>query len=255
MAGFRQFETKFWKDEWVSDLIPLKKLLYSYLFTNESSSISGLYEISLKVIVNETGLKRPFIEECLAEFQAAEKIVYSDSVMWVVNMQKYHKNASPKTVTKVNRDVEKIKDCLAKRAYLHYKTTGKYCIDTVSIHDSEREREREREIKKERESEIPPAQSDISPIQLMIEQISGLPPANHKDIIACDEMEKLGATREDIQNAYVAYCKSHDFRYYASIVGWVRTEVAKRLQVKKGSVFAPPTEIFTNPVTGEVLRH
>src|SRR5512146_658537 len=105
MAGYRQFHTKFWKDPWVVELPPLERYLFSYLFTNESSSISGIYEIPLKVITNETDLDRDFILSTFAKFQAAEKMFYQDGVMWVVSMKKHHNNASPHTMTRVNNDI------------------------------------------------------------------------------------------------------------------------------------------------------
>lgn len=137
MAGYRQFHTKFWKDEWLIELEPLERYLFSYLFTNELSSISGIYKLPKRVIRNETGLDESMIDATLAKFQAAEKIFYKDGVMWVVNMKAYHKNASPKTMTRVNADVAQIADCDVKTAYLYYEKTGEYCTDTVSIHGRE----------------------------------------------------------------------------------------------------------------------
>jgi DnaD/phage-associated family protein len=136
MAGYRQFHTKFWKDEWLIELEPLERYLFSYLFTNELSSISGIYKLPKRVIRNETGLSEIFIDITLQKFQDVKKIFYKDGVMWVVNMKQYHKNASPRTMVRVNADVAQIEECDVKTAYLYYEETGEYCIDTVSIPDS-----------------------------------------------------------------------------------------------------------------------
>jgi DnaD/phage-associated family protein len=133
MAGYRQFHTQFWKDDWVIDLDPLERYLFCYLFTNELSSISGLYKLPMRVIINETGLDQEFIEAAFRKFQAAQRILYADGVMWVVNMAKFHRNASPKTMTKVKADVNMVPDCTAKKAYLYHAATQKYPTDTVSI--------------------------------------------------------------------------------------------------------------------------
>ena len=154
MAGYRQFHTEFWKDEYIIELEPAEKLLYAYLFTNELSSISGLYKIPARVISNETGLDKDFVASTLSKFEDDRKIMYRDGVMWVVNMQKYHKNASPLTMKKVDNDVDEISDCLVKSVYLYYVQTGKYSIDTVSILISQRKREREKENKRETEKGI-----------------------------------------------------------------------------------------------------
>ncbi len=137
MAGYRQFHTKFWKDDWVIELEPMERYLFSYLFTNELSSISGIYKLPLRVIVNETGLEKDFIVASLKKFQEAKKIFYQDGVMWVVKMRSFHKNASPRTMTKVNNDIAEIPDCPVKTAYLYYQKTGIYNIDTISIQNSE----------------------------------------------------------------------------------------------------------------------
>ena len=133
MAGYRQFHTMFWKDEYIIELEPLEKLLYAYLFTNELSSISGLYKIPFRVIVNETCLDKDFTKTTLAKFEADKKIMYRDGVMWVVKMHKYHSNASPQTMKKVNSDVDDIDNCACKYAYQYYAENGIYPTDTVLI--------------------------------------------------------------------------------------------------------------------------
>lgn len=133
MAGYRQFHTKFWKDEWLIDLEPLERYLFTYLFTNDLSSISGIYKLPYKVILNETGLEPAFVDKTLKKFEDAQKILYRDGVMWVVKMGLHHKNASPLTMKKVEADVALIGDCLVKMAYEYYKKTGEYSIDMVSI--------------------------------------------------------------------------------------------------------------------------
>lgn len=133
MAGYRQFHTKFWKDEWTIDLDPLERYLFIYLFSNDLSSISGIYRIPLRVIANETGLEIDFVQKCLDKFEKQKKILYRDNTVWVVNMEKYHSNASPLTQTRVNKDIDTIPDNVVKQAYICHKSTGIFCTDTVSI--------------------------------------------------------------------------------------------------------------------------
>lgn len=163
MAGYRQFHTQFWKDEWVIELEPLERYLFSYLFTNDLSSISGIYKLPMKIIVNETGLDRAFVVDTLQKFQDAQRIYYGDGVMWVVNMTKYHKNASPKTLQKVNNDLAMIPDCVAKTAFLYYQRTGKYHIDTVSVLVSEIKSVSEKENKRISEAASEVASVDAPP--------------------------------------------------------------------------------------------
>ena len=231
MAGYRQFHTKFWKDAWVIDLDPLERYLFSYLFTNEQSSISGIYELPTKIIQNETGLDLPFIKKTMQKFQDAKKVFYRDNIVWVVKMMQHHKNASPKTMTKVNNDISWIPDCDVKIAYLYYQKTGIYSIDIVSILNSESVSVIKSESLNESESEHAPS---VSPIQIMIEQITGKPCNGMKDLKAVDELEKAGVIKEDIQAGYKWYTdQGNTFNYYGSIVKPSITAMNKRIQEKQ----------------------
>ena len=56
MSEYRQIHMKIWKDAWFLDLEPDHKLLFIYLFSNERSSIAGIYELSKRIMAFETGL-------------------------------------------------------------------------------------------------------------------------------------------------------------------------------------------------------
>lgn len=235
MAGYRQFHTKFWKDEWLIDLEPLERYLFCYLFTNDLSSISGIYKLPLKVIVNETGLEKEFIMVTLQKFQDAQKIFYKNGVMWVVNMKTYHKNASPHTMVKVNNDLLEIPNCDVKNAYLYYEKTGIYSIDTVSILNSESlsvsksvsKSLNENTSEQEKELDTPL----VSPVQRMIEVVTGLMPSNINDIKALDEITAMNPTQPDVKAAYDWYVgNGKKFRYYQSLVGPIKTAIASRIQ-------------------------
>ena len=244
MAGYRQFHTKFWKDAWVIDLDPLDRYLFSYLFTNEQSSISGIYELPLKIIQNETGLELDFIKQSLSKFQEAKKIFYKDNIVWVVKMMQHHKNASPTTMTKVNNDVSWIPDCDVKKAYLYYQKTGIYCIDTVSIPISESVSVIESENSNKSEMDTAPA---VRSIQRMIEIVVKLPPSGPADIMAMDEIEAMNPIQEDIQEAYnFLIGQGKRVTRYTSLPGCVRTAVAKRLQTK-------PKKAIGKLLSGEVI--
>lgn len=133
MAGYRQIHTQIWRDDWFGELSADEKLLFIYLFSNESSSFTGLYKISLRVMAFETGLAQEFIEETLSKFEENGKAVYRDGIIWVVNMWRYHYNASPKVAVRVKKDIALIPDCELKTAYQYHLDTGKITIDTVSI--------------------------------------------------------------------------------------------------------------------------
>ncbi len=127
MANFRQVHTKMWKDSWFIELPAEHKLLFIYLFTNEQASISGIYELSERVISFETGLTQKEIKSAFEYFEQSQKAAFMGGVVWIFNLRKYHETQSPKVQNKIKKDLEMVKDGTLK---------GKYCelygIDMVS---------------------------------------------------------------------------------------------------------------------------
>jgi hypothetical protein len=119
MANYRQIHVSIWKDEWFLDLDPDEKLLFIYLFSNENTSLSGIYKLAFKVICFETCLDREFVKNALDKFEQAGKVYYRNGVVWVKKMRDY--NRGGETVWKrILADVDSIPDCEIKRMYLDY---------------------------------------------------------------------------------------------------------------------------------------
>lgn len=127
---FRQIHTQIWKDDYFLDLTPEEKLLFIYLFSNESTSLSGLYKIPLRVICFETGLDQNFVIDTLKKYEQAGKVVYESGVIWVVNMRKYHETRSPKIKIAIANDLNRIPDCPIKQRYLSGNIPYVYPIHT-----------------------------------------------------------------------------------------------------------------------------
>ena len=72
----RSINTKLWSDEWVEKLNPTEKLLWIYLLTNPQTNMLGIYEISIKRISFDTGLKVDSIENTLKAFERVKKAFY-----------------------------------------------------------------------------------------------------------------------------------------------------------------------------------
>jgi hypothetical protein len=172
MANYRQIHTQIWRDNWFLDLAADEKLLFIYLFSNDASSLSGLYEIHERLIALETGLSPKRIKAILAKFEEANKVHYADGIVWIVNMQRYHPSSSYKVQTRIQKDIDSISDCEIKRKYLiHYgsqlkdtlSNDSKQPTDSISIpypyeeeEEEEYKEEEEEEQEKEEESENPP---------------------------------------------------------------------------------------------------
>jgi hypothetical protein len=139
MAYFRQIHVSSWKDPWFFDLEPDEKLLFIYLFSNENTSISGIYEIPFRVICFETGLDTEFVNTTLDKFEKAKKVYFENGVIWVKNMRKYNASTSEKVMKGIENDLAKIPECPIKQLYIAYYspdipyTEG---IDTISLQDN-----------------------------------------------------------------------------------------------------------------------
>lgn len=116
-GSFRQIHTRIWSDVWFQDLLPEEKLLFIYLFSNEHASICGLYELSLKTMGFETGLRPDAISLALHRFEQAGKAFYSAPYVWVPNLRKYNENPSPKVQARIAKELAGIPDCTLKRRY------------------------------------------------------------------------------------------------------------------------------------------
>ena len=160
MANYRQIHTQIWRDNWFLDLEPDEKLLFIYLFSNDSTNLAGLYEIHQRVIELETGLDKKRIEEILNRFEREGKVHYQDGIVWIVNMKKYHSNAGEKVRRSIEIIVEGIPDCEVKRKYCIYnkietENTLSEIKDTLSYSKSKSKLKSKSKTEEEEEEEAP----------------------------------------------------------------------------------------------------
>jgi len=99
MAKQRYINTKFWDDEYISNLDPSEKLLFLYCLTNPATNISGAYEIPLKRIATDTGFDKDMNLKMFIRFERDDKIVYRDGWIVILNFIK-HQNTESSTVRK-----------------------------------------------------------------------------------------------------------------------------------------------------------
>ena len=89
MSKKRYIDTKFWSDSWVSNLKPEEKFLFLYFLTNEKSNIAGIYELPVKIMAVETGLKEEEIQPILKKFEKDGKVIYLDGWVGIKNFIKH----------------------------------------------------------------------------------------------------------------------------------------------------------------------
>lgn len=80
-------DTRFWSDNFISELNPLDRYLFLYFLTNEHTNISGIYEVPLKRISDETGIEKEMLSKMMKRLKG--RIEYIDGWVAIKNFSKY----------------------------------------------------------------------------------------------------------------------------------------------------------------------
>lgn len=100
--------TRFWDDNYVSNLDPIEKLLFLYFLTNTSTNICGIYEIPIKKVANETGIDKEMVEKIIKRFSRDKKIYYKNGWIGIVNFIKNQNQQSPQVKKGIERELEQV---------------------------------------------------------------------------------------------------------------------------------------------------
>lgn len=132
MATYRPVHRKIWKDPEFQEYGSHGKLIFLYLITNESTTESGIYTISLRTIANETEIPIEIIKEYF-ETDIFSNVDYDkdNKLVFVRKFKKYNGLGSPRLVIKSIQ-----KDCkLTKQSWLWEKYVQEYPEDTDIINE------------------------------------------------------------------------------------------------------------------------
>lgn len=113
----RYINTAIWDDTWFSELEADEKLLFIYLLTNSLCNIAGIYEISLKRISFDTGIKIESILKTLKAFESLDKVYFIEESNYIVlknfiKHQKLNPNIKSGILNVVNSLPEKVYELL-----------------------------------------------------------------------------------------------------------------------------------------------
>lgn len=118
MAKQRYVNTKFWSDNFISELNPLDRYLFLYFLTNEHTNIAGVYELPLKTISFETGIELDMVKKMIKRL--AGKIQYLDGWVCIKNFQKHQSTESEKVKRGIEIEMEKIPLDIRKKIDYRY---------------------------------------------------------------------------------------------------------------------------------------
>ena len=114
MAKNRMVNTIFWEDNYTANLDPIEKLLFLYFLTNSSTSICGIYQITLKKIAVETGIDKEMVEKILGRFANDKKIFYEEGWVGIKNFTKHQNQNSPKIKKGIEIELENVPKSIKK---------------------------------------------------------------------------------------------------------------------------------------------
>lgn len=219
MANYRQIHTQIWRDNWFLELKPDEKLLFIYLFSNDNTNLAGIYEIHEAIIALETGLRLTRIREILSKLEASNKVHYGGGVVWIVNMRKYHSNASEKIQKNIDDAIFDIQDGEIKKRYciangITLENTVSipypYPMDTVSHSKSNSNSNPESKSKTEEEDKAE-AEKENAPEAEILPTYSNNPTYSTFCRIYKNEVGKITKKDQEVIGSLVGVFKEKDF--------------------------------------------
>jgi hypothetical protein len=154
MAIYRQIQTTFWSDTFVTELTPEQKYFYIYLLTNDKTKQCGIYEITLRAMSFDTGYNTETIEKLLSMFQSANKIRWSKETSEIAlkNWSKYNNHRSPLVQVCIKKELKLVKNPML----IEYV----YPIDTILQQEQTQEEEQEEKEEETKKADYNP-ETDI----------------------------------------------------------------------------------------------
>lgn len=142
---YRTISTTTWKDSKFQDLNMQEKLLFFYALTNQQTNLMGVYEISKKQIIFDTGLSPDQFDEALKTLEKNNMLKYDNETkeIYIVNFLK-HNIFNEKHEKGAMRFYDDIKSHNIKESITTYIQNNFNTISipyTYPIHDREKRKE------------------------------------------------------------------------------------------------------------------
>jgi len=103
----RIVHTKVWRDEWFANLSKDAKFLWLYLITNDQINICGIYEITNREILFDTGIE---VTDKMKD-ELKPKAIFVKTWVFIPNIEKYNKYRNAPTNQKVfDTEISRIPD-------------------------------------------------------------------------------------------------------------------------------------------------
>jgi len=123
--AFRKFNTGTWQDPWFESLSKDAKLLFVYLWTNETCNPAGMYKITQKRILFDCGID---ITKHISELAPKVTWTPADTVIWVKNFFRHQRQNDKFSVAAV-----KSIECLSPKYRHAFHDYNKEILDKDNI--------------------------------------------------------------------------------------------------------------------------
>ena len=123
MSKYRSVNTHFWDDTYTLSLDPTEKLIFLYLLTNPLTNISGIYEISLRRMANDTGIDKDMIAGIFTRFEKDKRVLYIDGYICLINFIK-NQVLNPSVVEGIKRELNSIPTNVLDRVWTVWEQDG-----------------------------------------------------------------------------------------------------------------------------------
>lgn len=100
--------TKIWEDDFVSTLPLIQKALFIYFITNQRIGQTGIYEVTDRIILFETGATPDQLQQAKDKFMQAGKILFIDGWVQVANSGKYNSYTGDSNKKAYEKEIESI---------------------------------------------------------------------------------------------------------------------------------------------------
>jgi hypothetical protein len=109
--------TKFWNDNYVSELNHKEKLAFLYFITNEKVNICGIYELPDKYIKMDLGFSQGELDKIREKFIKDDKFIFIDGWIKIVNFELYNKFEGEKNERAKEKELALIPDKIIQYTY------------------------------------------------------------------------------------------------------------------------------------------
>ena len=109
--------TRFWHDNYISELDLKEKLVFIYLITNEKVNICGIYELPDKYIRFDLDLKQTELDKIKQKFTEDNKFLFIDGWVKITNYDIYNKFTGEKNETAKEKELALIPERIIEYQY------------------------------------------------------------------------------------------------------------------------------------------